>query len=91
MSFLQERYRLLKLISQGEFDKIFLAVDESRFPVVRCVVEEFSLQIVGFERRRQLLEEIGKHPQIPAIIAYFQTVKIWDVYSERRNLHFDWT
>ncbi|MGI2902441.1 protein kinase domain-containing protein [Tolypothrix sp. VBCCA 56010] len=72
LSFLQERYRLLKLISQGEFYKVFLAVDESRFPVVRCVVEEFSLQIVGFERRRQLLEEIGKHPQIPAIIAYFQ-------------------
>ncbi|GAX42947.1 protein kinase [Tolypothrix sp. NIES-4075] len=72
MSFLQERYRLLKLISQGEFTKTFLAVDESQFPVVRCVVQEFSLQIVGFERREQLLEEIGKHPQIPALTAYFQ-------------------
>lgn len=72
MSFLQERYRLLKLIGQGEFNKIFLAVDESQFPVVRCVVEELSLQIVGFERRVQVLKEIGKHPQIAAIIAYFQ-------------------
>jgi len=72
LNFLQERYRLLKLISQGEFAKTFLAVDESLFPVVRCVVQELSLQIVGFERRVQVLEEIGKHPQIPAILAYFQ-------------------
>lgn len=72
MIFLQERYRLLKLISQGEFNKTFLAVDESQFPVVRCVVQEFSLQIVDFQRRVQLLEEIGKHPQITAILAYFQ-------------------
>jgi WD40 repeat protein len=72
VSFLQERYRLLKLISQGEFDKTFLAVDESQFPAVACVVQEFSLQIVDFERRAQVLKEIGKHPQIPAIIAYFQ-------------------
>lgn len=72
MSFLQERYRLLKLISQGEFGKIFLAVDESQFPVVRCLVQEFSLQIVDLQRRVQVLEEIGKHPQIPAILTYFQ-------------------
>ncbi|NEU73800.1 protein kinase [Hassallia byssoidea VB512170] len=75
MSFLQGRYRLLKLISQGKFTKTFLAVDESQFPVVRCVVQEFSLQkeiLIDFQRKVQVLEEIGKHPQIPAILAYFQ-------------------
>ncbi|MCV3216695.1 serine/threonine protein kinase [Plectonema radiosum NIES-515] len=75
MSFLQERYRLLKLISQGEFVKTFLAVDEGLFPAVRCVVQEFSLQkeiFVDLQRRVQVLEEIGKHPQIPTIKAYFQ-------------------
>lgn len=72
MSFLQERYRLLKLISQGEFGKTFLAVDEGQFPVVSCVIEEFSLQIIDLQPRVQVLEEIGKHPQIPAILAYFQ-------------------
>jgi len=72
---IQKRYRLLKLISQGEFAKTFLAVDESQFPVVRCVVTEFSLQkeiFVDLQRKMQVLEEIGEHPQIPAILAYFQ-------------------
>jgi WD40 repeat protein len=75
LSFLQERYRLLKLISQGKFVKTFLAVDENLFPAVRCVVQEFSLQkeiFVDLQRKVQVLEEIGKYPQIPAILAYFQ-------------------
>lgn len=82
MSFLLERYRLVKLIGQGEFAKTFLAVDESQFPAVACVVQEFSLPIVDFERRAQVLKEIGKHPQIPAIIAYFQQERYFYLVQE---------
>ncbi|MEH2422843.1 MAG: serine/threonine-protein kinase [Nostoc sp.] len=72
---LQERYRLLKLIGQGGFCKTFLAVDEGQFPPVPCIVQEFLLKNETpkkFEQKAQQLEELGNHPQIPALLAYFQ-------------------
>ncbi|MEH2250295.1 serine/threonine-protein kinase [Nostoc sp.] len=72
---LQERYRLLKLIGQGGFCKTFLAVDEGQFPPVPCIVQEFLLKnetSKKFEQKAQQLEELGNHPQIPALLAYFQ-------------------
>ncbi|MEH2446124.1 MAG: serine/threonine-protein kinase [Nostoc sp.] len=72
---LQERYRLLKLIGQGGFCKTFLAVDEGQFPPVPCIVQELLLKnetSKKFEQKAQQLEELGNHPQIPALLAYFQ-------------------
>ncbi|MHC5773420.1 protein kinase domain-containing protein [Nostoc sp.] len=72
---LEERYRLLKQIDQGGFSKTFLAVDEGQFPPIPCVVQEFSPESetsITFEQKAQQLEELGKHPQIPALLAYFQ-------------------
>ncbi|MEH2157529.1 serine/threonine-protein kinase [Nostoc sp.] len=72
---LQERYRLLKQISKGGFCKTFLAVDEGQFPPVPCVVQELLLESETsktFQQKAKQLEELGKHPQIPALLAYFQ-------------------
>ncbi|MEH1943082.1 MAG: serine/threonine-protein kinase [Nostoc sp.] len=72
---LQERYRLLKQIGKGGFCKTFLAVDEGQFPPIPCVVQELSLEyetFKTFQQKAQQLEELGKHPQIPALLAYFQ-------------------
>ncbi|MFN6567200.1 protein kinase domain-containing protein [Dendronalium sp. ChiSLP03b] len=72
---LQERYRLLKLIGKGGFCKTFLAVDEGQFPPAPCVIQEFSLQNEKpelFKQKAQLLKELGKHPQIPNLLVYFQ-------------------
>jgi WD40 repeat protein/predicted Ser/Thr protein kinase len=72
---LLERYRLLKLIGKGGFCKTFLAVDEGQFSPVPCVVQELSLQnetLKTFQQKAQRLEELGKHPQIPTLLAYFQ-------------------
>ncbi|MEH2246579.1 serine/threonine-protein kinase [Nostoc sp.] len=72
---LQERYRLLKRIGEGGFCKTFLAVDEGQFPPVPCVVQELLLESetpLAFEQKMQRLEELGKHPQIPALLTYFQ-------------------
>ncbi|MEH2265585.1 serine/threonine-protein kinase [Nostoc sp.] len=72
---LQERYRLLKGIGKGGFGKTFLAVDEGQFPPVPCVVQELSLEPETdqtFQQKAQKLEELGKHPQIPALLASFQ-------------------
>ncbi|MEH2380506.1 MAG: serine/threonine-protein kinase [Nostoc sp.] len=72
---LEEHYRLLKQIDQGGFCKTFLAVDEGQFPPLPCVVQEFSPESetsITFQQKAQQLEELGKHPQIPALLAYFQ-------------------
>ncbi len=72
---LQERYRLLKQIGKGGFCKTFLAVDEGEFPPVPCVVQESSPEsetFKTFQQKAQQLEELGNHPQIPAMLAYFQ-------------------
>jgi len=72
---LQERYRLFKQIGKGGFCKTFLAVDEGQFPPIPCVVQELSPESetsITFQQKAQQLEELGKHPQIPALLAYFQ-------------------
>ncbi len=72
---LQERYRLFKQIGKGGFCKTFLAVDEGQFPPVPCVVQKLSPEsetFKTFQQKAQQLEELGKHPQIPALLAYFQ-------------------
>ncbi|MBH8553140.1 serine/threonine protein kinase [Nostocaceae cyanobacterium CENA357] len=72
---IQERYRLLKQIGKGGFCKTFLAVDESQFPPIPCIVQQFSPRneiLKLFEQKAQCLKELGKHPQIPALVAHFQ-------------------
>ncbi|MGV0103150.1 Protein kinase domain-containing protein [Nostoc sp. DSM 114160] len=72
---LQERYRLMKRIGKGGFSKTFLAVDEGEFPPIPCVVQELSQAYetsITFEQKAQQLEKLGKHPQIPALLNYFQ-------------------
>ena len=69
-----ERYRLLKQIGQFRFCKTFLAVDEGLSPKVPCVVQQWlqNQTPLVFEQKAQRLEELGKHPQVPAILAHFQ-------------------
>ncbi len=72
---LQERYRLLKPIGKGGFCKTYLAVDEGEFPPIPCVVQELLLEdetFKNFQQKAHKLEELGKHPQIPALLNYFQ-------------------
>ncbi|MBW4670281.1 MAG: serine/threonine protein kinase [Cyanomargarita calcarea GSE-NOS-MK-12-04C] len=72
---LQQRYRLLKQIGKGGFAKTFLAVDEGEFPAIPCVVQQFknkNFTSEVFEQKVQQLLELGKHPQIPNLLAYFQ-------------------
>ncbi|MBH8566177.1 serine/threonine protein kinase [Nostoc sp. CENA67] len=82
---LQERYRLLKLISKGGFCKTFLAVDEGQSPPVYCIVQELSLPNETpqlFEQKAKQLKELGKHPQIPALLAYFQNNQYFYLVQE---------
>jgi len=78
---LRERYRSLGLIGQGGFGKTFLAVDEDKPSKPQCVIKQFFPLYQGtsdvrkatelFEREAVRLDELGKHPQIPELLAHF--------------------
>lgn len=79
---LKDRYRPIKPIGQGGFGRTFLAIDEDKPSKPRCVVKQFlpanqdaqhlkkAAQL--FEREAMRLEELGHHPQIPTLLAYFR-------------------
>ncbi|MGJ5672556.1 MAG: protein kinase domain-containing protein [Nostochopsis sp.] len=74
MKFIKERYRLIKPIVQGRDCQTFLAVDEGQSIPFFCVVQQFAKQDYTpetFVQTAQRLEELGKHPQIPTLLAYF--------------------
>ncbi len=78
---LKERYRAIKPIGQGGFGRTFLAVDEDKPSKPRCVIKQFYPQAQGtstvqkaeelFTQEAMRLDELGFHPQIPELLAYF--------------------
>jgi len=75
---IQERYRALKVIGQGGFGKTFLAQDEGKPSQPRCVIKQFiyndpvTLREAQrlFEQEAVRLDDLGKHPQIPELLAH---------------------
>ncbi len=78
---LGDRYRAQKIIGQGGFGRTFLAVDEYKPSQPPCVIKQFYPQFQGassiqkaaelFELEAVRLEQLGKHSQIPELLAYF--------------------
>ncbi|WP_019509103.1 bifunctional serine/threonine-protein kinase/formylglycine-generating enzyme family protein [Pleurocapsa sp. PCC 7319] len=78
---LVDRYRAISLLGQGGFGRTFLAIDELKPSKPRCVVKQFLPEVKGkkalkkaaelFEREAMRLEELGKHKQIPELLAFF--------------------
>ncbi|HEY9860790.1 MAG TPA: protein kinase, partial [Candidatus Obscuribacterales bacterium] len=79
---LGDRYYAIEPIGQGGFGRTFLAVDDYKPSKPRCVIKQcFPLpqsirnptkaaELFRLEAVR--LEELGHHPQIPELLAYFQ-------------------
>ncbi|MBR8828526.1 MAG: GUN4 domain-containing protein [Gomphosphaeria aponina SAG 52.96 = DSM 107014] len=77
---LVERYRAIKIIGQGGFGRTFLAVDELKPSKPPCVIKQFLPQAQGtdtiqkaaelFAQEAMRLDELGKHSQIPELLAY---------------------
>ena len=67
-----QSYRVIKQIGQGGFGKTFLVVDESQSPPILCVIKQWSQDQKEFQLEALRLEELGSHPQIPKLIAYFE-------------------
>ncbi|HBK23748.1 MAG TPA: serine/threonine protein kinase, partial [Planktothrix sp. UBA10369] len=77
---LRGRFRVIQLLGQGGFGRTYLAEDKDRLNE-KCVVKQFVPMIQGtaglqkalelFEREAKQLQQLGHHPQIPALWAYF--------------------
>jgi serine/threonine protein kinase len=78
---LRERYWAKKILGQGGFGRTFLAVDEDKPSKPFCVIKQFLPQAQGtdslekaaelFAQEAEQLEQLGYHPQIPELLAYF--------------------
>jgi WD40 repeat protein/tRNA A-37 threonylcarbamoyl transferase component Bud32 len=79
---LGDRYRAVAAIARGGFGRTFLAVDEHKPSRPQCVIKQFfpyNQSNWDPERARELfrreaiqLEQLGHHPQIPALLAHFE-------------------
>jgi len=77
---LRNRYRPIKTLGSGGFGKTYLAEDTDKLNE-HCVIKQFAPQVQGtaslnkatelFEQEARRLQQLGKHPQIPTLLAYF--------------------
>lgn len=75
---IQDRYRALKVIGQGGFGKTFLAQDEGKPSKPHCVIKQFLYEDPAtlreaqklFEQEAVRLDDLGKHNQIPELLAH---------------------
>lgn len=78
---LAKRYRALRILGKGGFGRTFLAVDQSKSADNYCVIKQFLPDIKSkkglkkaaelFKREALRLNELGKHNQIPELLAFF--------------------
>lgn len=95
---LRNRYKVIKLLGKGGFGRTFLAHDTDNLNE-RCVVKQLTFQSTNawmkqkaiqlFEGEAQQLQQLGTHPQIPALLGYFKDegcLYLIQQYIEGKNL-----
>lgn len=78
---LKNRYRPIQSLGGGGFGKTYLAEDIDKLNE-KCVIKLFAPQVQGtaglqkatelFEQEARRLQQLGEHPQIPTLLAYFR-------------------
>jgi serine/threonine protein kinase len=78
---LRDRYQIIRPLGGGGFGRTFLAEDRDKLNEL-CVVKQLVPQLQGtsaqnkatqlFEQEAKRLQQLGEHPQIPALYAYFK-------------------
>lgn len=80
---LRNRYSPIKFLGGGGFSKTYLAQDIDKLNE-KCVIKQFAPQVQGktellhkmtelFEQEAKRLQQLGEHPQIPTLFAYFKS------------------
>lgn len=79
---LQNRYLAIKPLSRGGFGRTFLAIDRQIPSHPYCVIKQFFVQYENpqdyqtaaklFRQEAVRLDQLGKHPQIPQLLANFE-------------------
>lgn len=77
------RYRPNDALAKGAFGKTFMAVDEAKPSKPKCVIKQFapkdptsaSIALRLFQHEAEQLDRLGKHPQIPELMAHFEQDK----------------
>ncbi|MBD2362828.1 SUMF1/EgtB/PvdO family nonheme iron enzyme [Anabaena minutissima FACHB-250] len=95
MNTLAGRYEIIKLLGGGGFAVTYLARDNYQPSKPLCVVKQLrpnqtqSRVIEFFEKEAAILERLGKHPQIPQLLAHFnqdQNLYIVQEFIEGQDL-----
>ncbi|AFZ15102.1 serine/threonine protein kinase [Crinalium epipsammum PCC 9333] len=79
---LKERYSAINPLGMGGFGRTFLAVDQDIPSHPKCVIKQlyfshsepktFKKVVALFNQEAIRLDELGKHPQIPTLLASFE-------------------
>ncbi|WP_392481303.1 GUN4 domain-containing protein [Nostoc sp. C110] len=80
----RNRFRVIRLLGEGGFSKTYEARDADKIDEP-CVIKQFVPQVQGtaalekatelFKQEAKRLYDLGEHPQIPRLIAYFEQDK----------------
>nr|ADN13056.1 serine/threonine protein kinase [Gloeothece verrucosa PCC 7822] len=89
---LDGRYQVTQILSQGGFGRTFLALDTKLPGNPICVVKQLhpatsssSVLLKAqelFEREAKILQQLGEHPNIPRLLAYFEENKEFYLVEE---------
>ncbi|MEC4818234.1 MAG: serine/threonine-protein kinase [Scytonema sp. PMC 1069.18] len=82
VSLLRNRFHVISVLSdEGGFGRTYLAEDIDKLNE-RCVIKQLAPKVQGhwalkkamelFQKEAERLQELGEHPQIPTLLAYFE-------------------
>ncbi len=76
------RYQILEVLGAGGFGRTYIAIDQQRPGEPKCVLKHLSFSSENADMLKQarrmfaqeatILERLGKHDQIPQLLAYFE-------------------
>ena len=74
-----DRYGAYNSIGGGTYSRTYLAIDTHKVFDPRCIIKGFVYQadqaeraMEVFRREAEILDDLGQHPQIPDLYAYFE-------------------